>query len=192
MPSPVENNIVRLPLPDTTGDVRSETSLRKLIQSYERRLYRHLSRKLNQQDVEDALQEIYIRLTRILRLEAPTELNAGYVFKVANSVIHDLYRRRKVRHFDNHVEIDHDLEAKAPSPLDELLWRQTAEIVKQAINQLPKIERRILLMHRVDTMTLNEISKELDIPLRTVERQLCRALATCRLKLEELGCFSQL
>ncbi len=192
MPASDPENVVRLPRPDDGRSAATTRALAAVIEAYDRRLSRYLLRRLPADDVADAMQEVYSRLTRILSADPQAQLAAAYIFKTADSIVRDLFRRQRVRQHSAHVTIDdhepaQQLASSTPSPFESLLWRQNLAKVKQALDTLPAVQRRILLLHRLDGMSLPEVAQELGIPLRTVERHLSRAVSACRLTLEEAG-----
>ena len=160
-----------------------------LVERFDARLRRHLGRFLVSADVEDALQDIYLRLTRLAAGIPPPEFNATYVFKTADSVARDLRRRRMGRGGDRHVELPEDLADEGPSPFDELRWQQNADLLRRAIASLPREQRLVLMMHRVEGLTLVEIAARTRTPLRTTQRLMADALARCRSRLKDCGWF---
>jgi len=187
--SPEDTKVIALHGPDT---VRQAQALRRLIETYDGRLHRYLARKVPDAEIEDAVQEVYGRLSRVLAADPGAQLLSSYVFKTADNISRDQFRRRRVRQQDQHVELPENLTQSEPSPLEHLHWRQNLSAVKAALNRLPPVQRRILLLHRLEGMSLPEVSAELDMPLRTVERNLSRALGACRTELEEAGWFGRL
>ena len=173
-----------------TGD-GSHDAVTALVARFDVRLRRYLHRFLNPADAEDALQDVYARLVRLARKIPPPEFNAVYVFKTADSVVRDLYRRRQSRSGDRHVELPEDLAQEDPSPFDELRWRQNAVLLRRAIAALSRDERMVLMLHRVEGLKLVEIAERQRLPLRTVQRLLADALARCRHKLKDCGWFEQ-
>lgn len=175
----------------TDAQSRAAAIMAELLQRFDTRLRRYLVRFLAPADVEDALQDIYLRLTRLASGVPPPEFNATYVFKTADSVARDLRRRRMGRGGDRHVEVPDDLANDAPSPFDEVRWQQNADLLRRAIGGLPRDQRLVLMMHRIEGLTLVEISERRRIPLRTTQRLLADALATCRHRLKDCGWFEQ-
>ena len=163
----------------------------ELMQRFDARLRLYLRRFLAPADVEDALQDIYLRLTRLAGRVPPPDFNATYVFKTADSVARDLRRRRLGRGGDRHVEVSDDLAHDAPSPFDEVRWQQNADLLRRAIASLTRDQRMVLMMHRVEGLTLVVIAERQRIPLRTTQRLLADALARCRHKLKDCGWFEQ-
>jgi len=177
-----------------TPEARPETAtdrVRGLIGQLDSRLRRYLGRALRPEDADDALQDIYTRLVRLAQREPPPDFNVTYVFKTADSVLHDLYRRRRRRESDQHVELSEQLPGEGPTPFDELRWRQNGERLRQAIRKLSPQERLVLMMHRVEGHKLSDISRTQGIPLRTVQRLLADALAKCRHNLKDSGWYEQ-
>jgi len=168
---------------------KPDASIAYLIENYDHRLRRYLSRSLKPEDVDDVLQGIYTRLARAAQQEAPPVWNATYVFKTADSVTADLFRRRRTRCASAHDEIPPDLPADQPSPFDELRWRQNAQLLRRAIDALPPREKQVLLQSRIEGLGLAEIARLNNAPLRTVQKQLSSALASCRDTLKANGWF---
>lgn len=179
------------PDPETYRAGNAAAQVSGLIERLDGRLRRYLGRALRPDDADDALQDIYARLVRLAQREPPPEFNITYVFKTADSVIRDLYRLRRRREGDQHVELTDNLPEDAPTPFDELRWRQNAEILRQAIRKLSSQERLVLMLHRVEGLKLTEISQKQGIPLRSVQRLLADALAKCRHNLKDSGWYEQ-
>lgn len=175
----------------TTDVLRDRYSreVHQIVAGFDGRLRRYLARALKAEDVEDTLQEIYMRLARRAKGEPPPDFNATYIFKTADSVLNDLYRRRRARHSNAHDELPQDLAAERPSPFDEVRWRQNADLLRAAIAKLPPAERRVLLQSRIEGLSLDDISRRNRTPMRTVQRQLSQALSHCRDSLKECGWF---
>jgi RNA polymerase sigma factor (sigma-70 family) len=160
-----------------------------LIARFDQRLRRYLTRCVGTDASEDALHDVYARLTRLAQGDPPPDFNLTYVFKTANSVLGDLYRRRRTREGNNHIELDDSLTDEGPSPFEALRWRQNKDLLLKALRQLRPEERVVLIMHRIEGVKLTDISKKQGIPLRTVQRLLADALAKCRITLKDSGWF---
>lgn len=163
--------------------------LEALWQRFDGRLRRYVVRVSRAEDAEDILHDIYTRLARQAHADPPPEFNATYVFRTADSVLRDRYRRHKSHQREHHIEVPHDLAAPSPSPFDEVRWRQNADALRKAIAGLNRQERLVLLMHRIEGHKLTEIARSQNIPLRSVQRLLAGALAKCRHKLKDSGWF---
>ncbi|MFY8141455.1 MAG: RNA polymerase sigma factor [Caulobacter sp.] len=163
--------------------------LQDLVGRFDGRLRRYVSKYLEPADIDDALHDIYARLARQAMRIPPPSFNSTYVFKTADGVLRDLYRRRRVRDADRHVELTDDIPSDTPTPFDSARWRQNLDRLRAAILTLPRQERLVLMMHRIEGRKLTEIAESQRIPLRTVQQLLAQALARCRGKLKEDGWF---
>jgi len=159
-----------------------------VVERFDARLRRYLARAMKPEDIDDGLQEIYTRLARLARTIPPPDFNASYVFKTADSVMRDLYRRQRSRG-GAHDEISDDVAADQPSPFDQVRWRQNMDKLRQALARLPEAERRVLLQNRIEGLTVNDIARKTGTPVRTVQRQLSQALLKCRETLKAYGWF---
>lgn len=163
--------------------------LNDLIARFDGRLRRYLSRALDASDSEDALQDVYARLTRQANRIPPPVFNSTYVFKTADGVLFDLYRRRKTRSAGQHVELTEDIATDTPNPFELTRWKQNADLLRSAIKSLPREERLVLMLHRIEGQKLTDIAQTQRIPLRTVQRLLAQALARCRGQLKDSGWY---
>lgn len=164
-------------------------NLHDLIARYDGRLRRYLSRALDAADSEDALHDVYARLARQANRVPPPVFNSTYVFKTADGVLYDLYRRQKSRSARQHVELTDEIAAETPTPFDLMRWKQNATLLQAAILSLPRQERLVLMLHRIEGQKLTEIAESQRIPLRSVQRLLAQALARCRVKLKDSGWY---
>ena len=69
-------------------------------------------------------------------------------------------------------EADRDL---ADGPLDALISRETSAAVQQAVEQLPLLQREVLVLFEYEDLALDEISKIVDADLGAVKSRLHRA-----------------
>lgn len=185
----LENVVLAAKTASQTGVVEDVRLVHEVMARFGTRLKRYLCRAIKPEDADDALQEIYVRLSRLAKGVPPPDFNATYVFKTADSVLRDLYRRRRTRESEAHIELPEALATERPSPFDEVRWRQNANLIRQAIGRLPPAERRVLLQHRVEGHSLADIAQRSGTPMRTVQRQLSQALIQCRTILKDSGWF---
>lgn len=66
-----------------------------------------------------------------------------------------------------------------------LIEKEDLEKIHQAIGSLPEIHREIIALSRFEGLKNKEIAERLNLPLRTVETRLFRALAALKEKLSE-------
>jgi RNA polymerase sigma factor (sigma-70 family) len=147
-------------------------------ESYGSRLHAFLLKRLDRQDVEDVMQEIYVRLSRVPRSEFVRNPEA-YIFTVARHAVTDFCSEAK--RLQDNICIDtetmqHVSEHPEHSQPDEiarsLLSRQ---LLDSFLNQLPPEQAVALLLFERDGCSYTEIAKELGVSERAVERYLSKA-----------------
>lgn len=62
--------------------------------------------------------------------------------------------------------------------------KQERALYRQAVGALPARQREIFLLHRVEDLSLAEIARRLDMPVRDVEREFAQALLAIARALE--------
>ena len=74
--------------------------------------------------------------------------------------------------------------AKGEAPDEALERKEVSIILRQAIDQLPFLQRTILLLKEIEGMSYEEISSTLRLPLGTVKSRLARARKSLRDRLD--------
>lgn len=134
-------------------------------------------------DVDDLVQEVFIRLARRSGFE-DIERIEGYVFQTAANVIRDRLRRQAVRHAGEHDPLDSsELPADDLSPERVLQGRQLLDCALQALQELPARTRHVFVLRRYEGMKQEQIAAHLCISVSGVRLHLQRAQAHLALRL---------
>jgi len=132
-------------------------------------------------DVPDLVQEVFLRMLRIDHHETIRSSEA-YLFTIAFHVLHQHVMRRAA--IPESVEISallDQMEASPDSdPANQAETRQQLEMLQEALGQLPPKARAVLLLHRRDGYTLEEIAKRLGFSRANAAKYLAKALVHCR------------
>jgi RNA polymerase sigma-70 factor (ECF subfamily) len=141
-------------------------------------LYRYFRRRrLPEKDIEDATQEVFMRLSRRQGLAGMANV-AGYLFETAASVAIDQRRRASARQSDAHETYDDQFHAVADHPTDHLLeGRESLELLLSALLELPERTRNVFLLARLEHMRHAEIARRLGISISAVEKHVLKAMA---------------
>ncbi|WP_416304960.1 RNA polymerase sigma factor [Neptunicella sp. SCSIO 80796] len=149
-----------------------------------RRFIRVRSR-LNDNDCDDVMQEVYERL---LKLDNLQEKLAGrmdtvrnYLFQIATHLLIDLDRRAKVRCSDAHIsEQDAVIFSSLYSPERELQNRKQLSQIEQALTDIKTVHKQAFILNRIDGRSYREISDVLGVSVSTVEKYISAALVAIR------------
>ncbi|HVP85706.1 MAG TPA: sigma-70 family RNA polymerase sigma factor [Rhizomicrobium sp.] len=144
-----------------------ETSLRKFL----RRGWR------NEADIRDLCQDVYVAVYEAAAREIPTSARA-FVFTVARNVVADRVRRAQIVP----IEAVADLEALGvtvdePGPERTAIARQDLRKLQAALERLPQRWREVVVMRKVQGLSLPEIVTRLGIAERTVSQHLTSGIA---------------
>lgn len=138
---------------------------------------RHLERLLNdREEAQEVLQETFYRLLRDPRPEAAQGRSKAYIFQVATNLARDRLRRRHRTARIFAAGPLEDVSTGGPGPERAAMSQRSVEQLTRALRALPERTRHILLLHRFDQMTYEEIARSLAISTRTVERHMSAAV----------------
>ena len=151
-------------------------------------LLRYFQRRgLSASDAEDAVQDVFLRLSRRPDVVLPDHGEA-YMFETAASVAIDRHRRARARQDDRHTAYDEMQHAVADHSVDRIVQgRQELQRLVDGLQQLPERTRHVVVLARLEHMTHPAIARRLGISVSTVERLLVRGMAHLAARLEETG-----
>lgn len=142
-----------------------------------------LKRRIGSYDLaEEALQETWLRLSRMQGEPAVIHDHQALLLRIAGNIAIDLARREN-RHRARCVSDDALYEAIAdtyPSPEVFAIDRDQLRFLALALAELPAKARRALLLCRCDGLSHREIAAELRVSESMVAKYLAQALRHCR------------
>ncbi len=154
-------------------------ALARLYRDHRLWLARVLRRRFRAIEAEDVVQETYVRiapaLERCERLAQPKAL----LLKVATGIIIDAARRRSLHDGWERGEQILGVEEAVPGEQDEAL------LCKEIVLSLSPKLREVFLLSRFGGLSNAAIAERLDLPLKTVEWRMSRALAQCSALMRE-------
>jgi RNA polymerase sigma-70 factor, ECF subfamily len=154
-----------------------EAAFRLLYRRHTPRLRRVVGRILgpNDDDIEDTLQETWVRAVRRLSRFLGESALSTWLCGIAVRVSGETLRRR------------HRWRVVADAPPDDIAARQTLDTerldLETAVAELPERARTVVVLHDIEGFTHEEIARHFGIAVGTSKAQLSRAHQTLRLRL---------
>jgi RNA polymerase sigma-70 factor (ECF subfamily) len=140
---------------------------------YSRLIRGVLRRSLGEDEVDDHLQEVFLRFFRqVSGLRKPGSLRCfliGIAMRVAGSEL----RRRRVRRFMRLAPAE-ELEGGPASPRDDDA-REAVTRLYQILDRVDSRTRMLFVLRYIEALELTEIAEVLDVSLATAKRHLARA-----------------
>ncbi|MGC4250030.1 MAG: RNA polymerase sigma factor [Sphingobium sp.] len=156
-----------------------QATLERLSRQFRGSLLSYFGRRTREAgDVEDMVQEVFVRL---LRRGETTKLESGcinaYIFETASSVLKDYLRKRISHRSDAHQSFDSDIHSGEDfSPEHVLLNKERLSRVTALLLELPERTRVIFVLRRLEGMRYSDIAARLEISVSAVEKHMQRAI----------------
>ncbi|WLH11576.1 sigma-70 family RNA polymerase sigma factor [Pseudomonas hefeiensis] len=155
-------------------------------------LLRTLQRMVNNPSTaEDLLQETYLRVTRALG-ERTVEHLEPFVFQTARNLALDHLRARRIQSRtlldDVPQAVVHNVVAPQSSAEDAAHAEQMLERLNLSLQALSPRQQQIFILSRLHGHSYQDIAKQLDVSLSTVQKELKLIMAICVGVAERLGC----
>ena len=160
-----------------------QAAYQALVQKYERGLTHHIRRLVRRpDDVEDLVQETYIKAFGALDTYAPQFAFSTWLYKIATNHAIDYLRKRRIptvsldkpvqtREGEMQIEVA-DSTFRPDRPIVE---DQRKTILQEAVDALPEKYHRVIVMRHQQEMAYEEIAEQLGLPLGTVKAHIFRA-----------------
>jgi RNA polymerase sigma-70 factor (ECF subfamily) len=184
--------------PETYSNADDEIALLKrgdpdaltaILSRYQQRLYRYLSRLVQDPALADDLfQQTWLKvMEKIGSYDARARFDT-WLFSVAHNLAIDHLRRKRGSSLDapddTGMTPGDRLRSVGADPLETCLESERAAILAAATQELPAIYREVLSLRFEEGMRLEQIADVVAIPLSTVKSRLHRALESLRDRVE--------
>ncbi len=139
-----------------------------------RRFFRR--RALEGTDVDDLVQDVFLRLTRRGGLSDVANLE-GYIFQIAANILRDRLRQQVTHRLKDHEPIEEDqIEDAVLSPERVLQGKEALERLKGALFELPERTRTIFFLCRIEGMPHADVGTRLGLSLSAVNKHMAKAM----------------
>lgn len=130
----------------------------------------------NEQDAEDIVQDAYVRAIRHFGSFQGGEGRA-WLLTIVRNLCYDSMRRRNAH--ERTASFDEELHNTGPThtsdPEIRLLQKERAEMLRQALEELPCELREVLVLRELQELPYREIASITQVPMGTVMSRLSRA-----------------
>src|SRR5262249_8470641 len=135
-------------------------------------------------DLPDLAQEGFLRLVRAKRDDSIRSPEA-YLITIATHVLHQhsLGERAKPQAFDSIHIVVHEHAREQCDPLPQAESQQRQATLESSLKKLSPRAQAVLVMHRRDGLSLEQIGKELGVSRSMAKKYLAQAVAHCRKRL---------
>jgi RNA polymerase sigma-70 factor, ECF subfamily len=158
-------------------------SFEEIVRRWQGRVGRLLARLAGADAAADLCQEVFLRLYGAGARYREQGAFATWIYRLALNVARDAGRRRRpCSALGNHEPLDNG------APHDALCRRETVELVKRALAQLPEPLREVLVLRHHEELSFEEIARLTGTPASTLKSRFALALTRLRVQLRELGC----
>jgi RNA polymerase sigma-70 factor (ECF subfamily) len=136
-------------------------------------LIRFLSRRWrNKKDVEDLLQDVYMRVYEAAQKEMPHPVRP-FVFTVARNLLINRSRREHVVAIQSVADVDLlNVFDEEPGPERNVMAREELVRLQEALDQLPPRARQAVVYRKIEGLSRREIASRMGIAEQTVNRHL--------------------
>ena len=136
---------------------------------------------LDAEDVEDVIQEAYLKIYELVNAGKTIENIPALLFRIARNSAISRLRHNKVVFAATRAVFDSDCARLAQISNEERLRQdQEKQILMRAVAALSAGCRQVFLLRKFENKTHNEISALLNISTKTVENHITKAIKHCR------------
>jgi len=173
----------------------SRSAFETLMQNYYSRILNFIYRFVaNKQIAEDLTQEVFLRVFKYGPRYKPKSKFQTWLYTIAKNIYLNELRKNKdfVASLDDPVTLGkEDLEIQIDDPKncgadEELIRKEKAMVIRQAIGNLPENQRMAVILRRYDNFSYAEIAETLGVSDKAVKSLLSRAKINLRRRLSGL------
>lgn len=166
--------------PSSTEESGARSSLSDLYNAYLPELTRYVRAKFGDgpPEPEDVAQDAFAKFSSAFETQLIRNPRA-FLYASARNLVIDHKRRQRTRnaHAEEVLATGGEENFDGISPERVLIEKERFAIMRAAIKTMPADDRRVLLMHRLQSRTYADIARELEMSESGVRRAVARAIA---------------
>lgn len=169
------------------------TEFDSLFRKYHQRLLLYSMKFVDSEsDALDIIQNIFLAVWENKKYLQSEEFVQAYLFSaVKNSCLNYLKHQKVVRRFEHDAALQlKEMEAvHYQSGEKSLIEQENLSQINEAIDSLTDIYREVIFLSRFEGLKNQEIADRLNVPVRTVETRIFRALSNLKEKMSQKSFF---
>ncbi|BAX82408.1 RNA polymerase sigma-70 factor [Labilibaculum antarcticum] len=167
----------------------SQLAFKQLFDRYTPRIYRFaISYLKSDADAEELVQDVFLKLWEKRETLDESQNIRAYIFKIAINSIYNLSKRKNYKQVYNEF-VKNNFTLDNEFTWNDVVYNELVDSLNLHIDKMPAQRRDIFLMSRKDGLSNQEIAKNLNISLRTVENQIYRSVSYLREQLKPNSVF---
>ena len=163
-----------------------EVLLARTFEEHKTALRRFLKARLaREEDREDILQELFLRLARVDNLSERLSERLGntrsYLFSIATNLVVDRYRKAAQEREEQHDSFDESLpHTELPSPEMVTATQQQLDRMLTLLRSMPAKQRKAFVLNRFKHRSYPEVARDMGVSVASVQRYISAALVRLR------------
>ena len=172
--------------------MNEKKNITQIVAEFSNRLFAFIKNRVtNTEDAEDILQDVFYQLAGNTR---PVEQLSSWLFTVARNKITDSYRKKKsesledifVNDEEDEFSWDEILFSSGDNPESEYMRSLVWPALQDALDELPDAQKDAFVMHELEDISFEEMSKITGVPVATLITRKRYAVLHLRERLEIL------
>ena len=136
------------------------------------------------EEAEEVVQSSFLNLwEKRKKLEIKISFKSYLFMMIRNACLNKIKRSNLIR--KHHVEVEAFMEVSRNVTMEKVVSVELEEKVEQSIQSLPEQCKLIFKLSRFEELKYEEIAKQLNLSVKTVENQISKALKIMRRELKE-------
>jgi len=156
-----------------------DSSLIETLLSYRNALLKVVSKIAPAAEVEDIVQDAYVKMFQITSNNKPISFPKAFIYKVAKNLAHDFNKKSEVRLSEGAVDESDYGFSDNDDTYQQVLTNDEFCQFCEAVRHLPVQCRKVFVMRKIYGFTQKEIAKELNLSRYTVENHTANGMRKC-------------
>jgi RNA polymerase sigma-70 factor (family 1) len=152
-----------------------EQAFAEIYNAYKRRLAVNLMRLLKSREiVDEALQDIFLKLWNNRAKIDPDSSIRGYLFRIAENQVMDFFRQ-VTRDEKMKTTLQMTLQETNVNPEQQLMAKEKLQMLQKVIELLPPQRKKVFILCKIENKSYEEVSSLLNISTTTINDHITRA-----------------